>query len=1074
MRHRKTTAQPLGDSAQRAARRGPARSEWTILTVALALALQSCGYPNSAPESPSDDGASVTPDASSSLVPTCNDALSTALAMIVQRVPHGSERFAAHPRALAEQGGTLRAERAVLRHADESWLGVSFSPGLARYAFRESPRIWIEVNDPDPHAAESGYALRYAASGDVRELTRVETRRAEQFVIARAPADLPRTSFDVHIGPGITSTLVNDVGDVELRDEGGIARLVIEHPVAYDANGHEFVGSWSLIGSATTFTRIDMTLPLDGALYPLVLDPTVSVPTWTLKTPTAKPPGLDGHAMTFDAKRGVVVLFGGRKTGNICFSDTWEWNGTTWANVSPVAGPTARYMPTLVYDATLQESVLYAGHKDCAGASGTTTYAWDGTSWSTPTATNPPPGWRYSAGGTYDTTRARLILFGNSYIPENEVYEYQANVGWTNPQPSTRPANRGAPVLFFDTVTTRAIIFSGTNGAADTWGWNGVNWLQYTASGAPVARDQAASVFDTDRAVGVLFGGHLPNGCCTYYSDTYEWYGQDWHYVSTSSSPGALSNGAMAYDSVRQEAVFFGGQGNSTQQDKTWTYKILQQKTSGEACQAATDCLSGYCVDGVCCSNACGNGVVTDCQACSVATGAPSDGTCGVVTVGATVCRPSAGVCDAPELCDGVSTACPSNKYQPNTVGCRAAVDACDAPESCTGTAATCPPDVVASAGTLCRSTAGPCDVPETCDGVAIVCPIEAYRPSGYACRVAVDLCDAVEACTGSDPLCPVDLFKSAGVPCRVAAGVCDIAETCTGASTACPVDQFVSAATVCRSAAGPCDQDEYCPGSGSLCPADAFATDGTQCTDGSACTVGDGCQGGVCVAGTAKTCAALDSCHLAGTCNPGTGVCSNPARADGASCDDGDACTELDTCASGSCAGVVRNCADTDSCTVDTCDHATGCVHAEITGCADAGADAPVDASEDVIADVAAEDALPDIVGDVVTDVFEGGVVDADAGSDADASDARVDAQSSVDAGDDAVVEPTPEAGPDATPGAAVDATGVPPAASGCGCRTAPVDRDARPETWIMVSVLAAFARRRRRTPTRGRESVV
>ena len=41
------------------------------------------------------------------------------------------------------------------------------------------------------------------------------------------------------------------------------------------------------------------------------------------------------------------------------------------------------------------------------------------------------------------------------------------------------------------------------------------------------------------------------------------------------------------------------------------------------------------CVDGVCCTTACGGGT-NDCQACSVAAGAAVDGTCGPRTTGAT------------------------------------------------------------------------------------------------------------------------------------------------------------------------------------------------------------------------------------------------------------------------------------------------------------------------------------------------------------------------------------------------------------------------------------------------------
>ena len=72
--------------------------------------------------------------------------------------------------------------------------------------------------------------------------------------------------------------------------------------------------------------------------------------------------------------------------------------------------------------------------------------------------------------------------------------------------------------------------------------------------------------------------------------------------------------------------------------------------------------------------------------------------------------------------------------------------------------------------------------------------------------------------------------------------------------------------------------------------------------------------------------CTALDQCHVVGTCNPTTGACSNPNKADGVACDDGDACTQTDTCQSGICSGsnpVV--CTASDPCHVaGTCPPST------------------------------------------------------------------------------------------------------------------------------------------------------
>ena len=51
--------------------------------------------------------------------------------------------------------------------------------------------------------------------------------------------------------------------------------------------------------------------------------------------------------------------------------------------------------------------------------------------------------------------------------------------------------------------------------------------------------------------------------------------------------------------------------------------------------------------------------------------------------------------------------------------------------------------------------------------------------------------------------------------------------------------------------------------------------------------------------------CAPLDSCHDAGVCDPGSGICSNPNKTDGTACNDADPTTCNDVCATGVCAGT-------------------------------------------------------------------------------------------------------------------------------------------------------------------------
>jgi hypothetical protein len=110
---------------------------------------------------------------------------------------------------------------------------------------------------------------------------------------------------------------------------------------------------------------------------------------------------------------------------------------------------------------------------------------------------------------------------------------------------------------------------------------------------------------------------------------------------------------------------------------------------------------------------------------------------------------------------------------------------------------------------------------------------------------------------------------------------------------------------------------------------------DGTPCNDGSACTTNDTCQGGTCVGGPPPDCDDNNVCTT-DTCNPATGcVFTNNTVA----CDDGNACTMNDTCANGACVGgPAPNCNDSNPCTDDSCNPATGCVHTNNTAPCDDG----------------------------------------------------------------------------------------------------------------------------------------
>jgi MYXO-CTERM domain-containing protein len=255
----------------------------------------------------------------------------------------------------------------------------------------------------------------------------------------------------------------------------------------------------------------------------------------------------------------------------------------------------------------------------------------------------------------------------------------------------------------------------------------------------------------------------------------------------------------------------------------------------GAACTTATECGSGFCVDGVCCATACGGGVTTDCQACSTAAGATmGNGLCTARTVGLT----------------------------------------CSDGNGCT-TTDTC------QANAVCQS------------GAAVVC-------------MAMSQCHDVGVCDPGTGMCS-NPPKMNGTTCSDGS-MCTTGETCqAGACTA-------GTATVCAPMST-CHDPGVCDPATGVCT-NPPKPNGAACNDNNLCTQSDTCQGAACVGGNPVVCPTPDQCHDTGVCAPATGMCSNPAKADGTGCNDGDMCTTMDRCMAGACVmgGTMVGCTPIDA----------------------------------------------------------------------------------------------------------------------------------------------------------------
>src|SRR5439155_2300 len=310
----------------------------------------------------------------------------------------------------------------------------------------------------------------------------------------------------------------------------------------------------------------------------------------------------------------------------------------------------------------------------------------------------------------------------------------------------------------------------------------------------------------------------------------------------------------------------------------------------GDACTTGDMCLAGSCMPGA--------PVV-----CSALDQCHDAGTC----------DPSTGVCSNPDMLDG--TACDDG-------------DACTVGDMCEGGHCGAGKPVPCVAQDQCHDAG-------TCNPATGACSNPA-KASGTTCNAgdAWTGADAGEAgtCTGANAVtCTAeDQCHDAGTcnpstgacsnPAKPNGTTCDDGDACTRTDT-CEAGTCTGVNPIICTAQDQCHDAGKCDSSTGVCSNPA-KPNGTTCDDSNACTRTDTCQAGTCTGTNPITCTAQDQCHDVGTCNPSTGMCSNPAKPNGTTCDDGNACTRTDTCQAGTCTGTNPvTCTAQDQChDVGTC----------------------------------------------------------------------------------------------------------------------------------------------------------
>ena len=228
-------------------------------------------------------------------------------------------------------------------------------------------------------------------------------------------------------------------------------------PSRFSSDTWRFAGDWTLVPGAGPTGRYEARMVYDSMRSVYVMYGGWSSPFsigsgidetwefgplgWTQAAPTNSPGGLWKHAMCFDTTRNVTVLFGGSTSGLPgALNQTWEYNGTTWSQVTTAGAPGPRENATMCFDDVLNQCVLFGGNDVFSGAS-------------------------------------------------NQLWIYNGNAWLQIPPSGTWPTPRAGMEMVYNPIRSVSTMTGGVDGIgnalSDTWEFNGLtaSWTQIPTAG---------------------------------------------------------------------------------------------------------------------------------------------------------------------------------------------------------------------------------------------------------------------------------------------------------------------------------------------------------------------------------------------------------------------------------------------------------------------------------------------------------------------------------------------------------------------------------------------------------------
>ncbi|MFO0624682.1 MAG: hypothetical protein U0325_03630 [Polyangiales bacterium] len=421
--------------------------------------------------------------------------------------------------------------------------------------------------------------------------------RVELFVLLR-DASAPTTfAWTLPHAAALRDAQTQADGSIVASDADGLPRLLIPTAAARDARGTRRVARLTLREG-----RLEVNLDTRGLQFPVLLDPAFEVPLWRHPALTVRPPVTEDPSLAWVGTRGVGVLWTGSGSSG---AQLWEWDGERWTRPFIDGTFPAPRNGGLTWDSARDEDLLYGGSAGTERRGDLWRY--NGVTWSEVTWTGAGPEARAGMAVAYDPSRRVLVVTGGIWndqalSPPTDVrsdhWEFSASTStWT------RRLLHGATESFrarwrhrmvWDSRRAVMVLLGGCDQPGGTWHRDlyeydpvANRWVErIPQSERPDFEGEFGTAYDPFRGRLVAYGGGR--------STVWEWDGVQWISHLASGSPGPVRGNAAAFDLVRRRFVTYGDAGGSNE--------LHEFASRGTACGDASDCLTGACTDGVCCT----------------------------------------------------------------------------------------------------------------------------------------------------------------------------------------------------------------------------------------------------------------------------------------------------------------------------------------------------------------------------------------------------------------------------------------------------------------------------------------